>query len=345
MKHTRSSAYVGEDASRRQLSVAVFLFLMVCILGTLGFMWIEDWPMQKALFFTLISITTVGYGDEGVSEAGKLYALVVVLGGFGLTAFTLSLLMQRAVDTRFSGRGWMQSKIDRLKGHTIVCGYGRMGQTICEQLTKDHASFVVIEGDQERFEMAVRNGYLALRGQAADDELLLTAGIERASHIVSAVNSELENLAVTLSASELNPTIEVIARAERDADVRKLRRAGAARTVSPFRAGGLDAVAAILRPAVADSLANSGAGECPLRLAQIVVHPGSPLDTDNLIRFGQNEAEGIAFVALARMGEETMTISPAGSTELKAGDVLIVAGHPEQIRKATRLGANTSLDS
>lgn len=329
----------NEPLAETHISTALLLFLLICILGSLGFMWIEEWNFQKALFFTLISITTVGYGDEGISEAGKLYALAVVLGGFGVTTFTFSLLMQRAVSKGFGRKDQMKAQIEALKAHTIVCGFGRMGQTICSELKHDGAAFVVIEESEEASSKAIESGFLVVRGGAADDDILLQAGVERAAHIISAVDGEVENIAVTLSASELNPEIEIIARAERDTEMRKLRRAGASRTVSPFRAGGLDAANAVLHPAIADCLDHASDSDCPVELTQIAIHPGSYLEGIRLSTFGQAEGRDVAFVALQTV-EANLVISPIGATELAAGDILIVAGRSDRIRSVRDLGSN-----
>lgn len=323
------------------LTSALFLFMAVCLVGSAGFMWIEGWSFEESLYFTLISITTVGYGDQGASDTGKLYALVVVLSGFGITTYTFSLLMQRAVSNGLRWRDRMQAQIDALTGHSIVCGYGRMGRTICAELAHENASFVVIEEGEKQYEKAVEDGVLVLRGSAADDEVLERAGVRQAAHIVSAVDGEMENIAVTLSASELNPDIEIIARAERDSEVRKLFRAGATRTVSPFRAGGLDAANALLRPAIADCLMHTSEEDCPVELAQVPVEPGSILDGDELARFGQDQGRDAAFVALQHAGGE-LTISPSGSTRLRAGDTLIVAARPDRVPALRSMGSNVA---
>lgn len=319
-----------QTRSRRQIASAVLAFLCVVAGGTAAFSWVEKWSVGQSLYFTLVTVTTVGYGDEGISDAGRAVAAVLLLGGIGIATYTFALIAQTAVSTQLAWRKRMQSRILRLENHVIVCGFGRMGQTICAELLSSERAFVVIERDPAAFDKACECSYLVVEGDAGRDEVMVSAGIERASHVVSAVDSESENIVITLTARELRPGMPIIARAEWEEEVRKLRRAGATRMVSPFRSGGIEVANAIVRPKVADFLARSTRSESDVALTEVVIEEGSPLAGVSLAEYGRCEGSRISFVALERPGKD-VTIPPRGSEVLLPGDLLIVAGHPEDV--------------
>jgi len=316
---------------RRRLHKAFAALAAILSLGVIGLMWIEGWDFWRAFFFTLITVTTVGYGDEGISEAGERFATLLLVGGIGTASYTFALVVQTMVTNQLAWRRRMQMRIDKLDGHVIVCGFGRMGRTVCAELTSTETDFVVVDCDSSAATHALELGYAVVQGSATEDEALIQAGIERASHIVCAMNRESENIVATLSGRQLRPDITIIARAERPEEIRKLRLAGATRTVAPFHLGGIEIATAITRPKVADFLAASVRAESDVALAEILLEEGSSLVGRTLADCGSGEASRVSFVTLEREGDEPHT-PPRGTTELAPGDLLIVAGDPEQIR-------------
>jgi len=308
----------------------LILMATVIVGGTVGFASVEQWSYWQSLYFTLITVTTVGYGDEGLSEEGRKFATLVLLGGVAAFSYSLATIVQISVAHQLAWRKRMQKKIDRLSGHTIICGYGRMGISVVTHLEEQGAPFVLIERDPAAFQRAVDRGYLALEGKGTDDEMLLAAGIERASHIIGGVDSVADNMVIAMSARELNPDLVIIARAETDGDTRKLRRAGVDRLLCPFRSGGREVADLITKPRVADFLARASTGRGDLVLAEVEVEEDSGLVGVTVAEHGRREGSRISYVALDREGEGT-TIPPRGVEVLRAGDRLIVAGDPEQI--------------
>ena len=171
----------------------------------------------------------------------------------------------------------MQSRIDKLEGHVLVCGFGRMGRTICEELGFAETAFVVIESDPVAATVALEMGHAVIQGSATEDETLIHAGIMRAGHLVCAMDRESDNIVATLSARQLRTDLSIIARAERPEEIRKLRLAGASRTVAPFHLGGIEIATAITRPKVADFLAASVRSESAVVLAEMEIEKDSPL--------------------------------------------------------------------
>jgi voltage-gated potassium channel len=325
----------GEGNARANLRTALVLLALVTLLGTLGFVEIEGWEPWRAFYFTIVTITTVGYGDEGLSDAGKRFAVVVLLGGVTSASYTFATIVQTSIATQFAWRKRMNKDIDGLSGHTIVCGYGRLGRSICDRLEPRGVTFVVIERDRRNYEEAVRRGYLAIEGVASDEEVLLRAGLARAGHVVAAVDSFADNLVIALEAREANPEAVIIARAERDADRRKLERAGVHRVLCPFRAGGSEVVDTITRPKVADFLARATVGHDGIVLADLRIGQGSRLAGRVLADIGRSEGNRISFVALERADGEVI-LPPRGDHRLEVGDHLIVAGDDGQIAALDR---------
>ena len=320
--------YEPDAVSRERIRYALLGLLAVVLAGTAGFMYVERWSFLQSLYFTVISITTVGYGDEGISADGKNLALLLLVVGFAVSSYAFAVLVQHLVTNGLAWRRRMQSRIDKLNGHTIVCGYGRIGRTVCEELDGAQIPFVVVENDSRLFAEACEQGRLAVEGSACEDETLITAGIQRARHLVSAVDSEESNIVISLSARELSPQIRIVARAETESAVKKLVRAGANRVVSPFQSGGREIAAAIVSPGVADFLSRShSSGD--MALADVFVRSNSPLVGRVVGEFGRAECPHICFVSLEREEDEFLPVP--GSLTFCAGDHLIVAGHPGEI--------------
>jgi len=329
---TSGFPFASAEARRHQTAKALCALVGVILVGTLGFVIIEEWSVWRSLYFTLITITTVGYGDEGISENGEKFASLLLIGGIAVASYCLAVVVQAAVANQLAWRRRMQKRIDRLRNHVIVCGYGRMGQTVCAELAGAGIAFVVVERDAEQFQKACEDGCLVVEGSAGEDETLLAAGVERAHHIVATVNAEAENVVITLSARVLAPEIQIIARAEGDEEVRKLVRAGSNRTVSPYRSGGVEIADLITRPMVADFLAHSSMSGGSVALAEVRIREGSSLVGRTLADYGRAEGSRVSFVALEHAGEG-VKIPPGGSETFAPGDRLMVAGDPGQIAK------------
>ncbi|MCG8591744.1 MAG: potassium channel protein [Proteobacteria bacterium] len=330
----------GGTRDRNPLGRAAAALALVLLSGTLGFAAIEGWSLWQSLYFTLVTITTVGYGDEGISQSGRVLAAGLLVSGIGVASYTLAAVVEQAAAWQLSWRRRMKREIDQLRDHVIVCGFGRMGRTVCDALAAEEKTFVVVESRADAFREALDAGHLAVEGSGAEDEILMQAGLDRAAHLVAATDSDTENIVIALTSRELNPAIEVIARAEQEGQIRKLRRAGANRTISPFRSGGLEIAQAILQPAVADFLARSHQSNGQLALAEIPVALDSQLAGRSLRDYGANEGSRVSFVALER-GDGPPLIPPRGEEVLRGGDLLIVAGAASDImRMRSHAGAD-----
>jgi len=304
----------------------------VTAFGTAGFLLIErDWGLWDALYFTLITITTVGYGDEGLSSNGQMFATLLLLVGIGTATYSLSVLIQLAVNYQLAWKRKMQQRINQLHDHIVVCGFGRMGRTVCERLAAGEVRFVVIEHDEAGYRAAIDLGYPAIHGNATEDEVLRKAGVERCRGVVCVLNADAENIFITLNARYLNEGAFIACRAETDGAVDKVRRAGASLVVSPHYSAGVNIASAILRPHVAGAMQSSCPADTGFGLDEVDIPEGSPLAGQTINRFGKSE-DSIVFVAIQRPGGETI-VRPGGEERLQPGDVVIVAGAPTNLSR------------
>ncbi|MCP4601104.1 MAG: potassium channel protein [Proteobacteria bacterium] len=309
----------------RRALLAVVSILVVIFGGTLAFVAVEGWDFWRAFFFTLITVTTVGYGAEGLSANGERVTAVLLIGGIGTATFAFGIIMRWAVDTQLAWRSRMENRIGQLSGHYIICGFGRIGRTICQRLTEANLPFVVIDGEHEACEDAKAKGLLAIRGNATEDDVLISAGIERAKGIVCAVNSDSANIVTTLGAREMRPDITIFARVDEDGAARKIRRAGASHIVSPFRTGAIDIANAIIHPNLSAFLQSSGAGEGNFELSEITVSKSSEIVGQTIASARSTGEDKVVFVAIKRADGSTV-IGPQDSTVFKPDDVVIIGG-------------------
>ena len=266
----------------RRLTATLAALCVLLFAGTFGYMKIEDWSLIQALYMTVITLTTVGFGEvEPLSQQGRLFTICLILLGVGLAAFLLSSIFEHVMSEEWRHRWRVRRRhkvINRMQDHVIICGLGRMGSFVVEQLERENCTFLVIEIDEDVARAGERDGYSVLQGNAADEETLKQAGIDRARTLVAAANSDAENVFIVLTARELNPDIQILARAQLESSETKLKRSGANRVILPYALGGQRIVSLVRRPGVADFLdVAMHSGELELRLDEVMVAAGSEL--------------------------------------------------------------------
>ncbi|MGC9519330.1 MAG: potassium channel family protein [Desulfuromonadaceae bacterium] len=318
--------------------IALILLGLVLIMGTAGYIYYEDWTLLEAFYMTVVTISTVGFGEvHPLSEAGRLFTSFLIISGTGILAYTLGSLVQFMVEGKFReiiGLKKMQQQIDQLSAHYIICGYGRIGRYISNEFSANGLEFVIVEQNADVCEMLKKDGYIYIQGDATVDATLESAGINRARGIVTAVTSDTDNVYITLTARGLNPELYILARSGEDSTEKKLIRAGASKVVSPYTIGASRMAQAILRPSVVDFIdIATGYHHLELQIEEIRVGHDSQLVGKTLQNSPIRSTHNIIIVAIRKSGASNMTFNPAASTEINADDTLIILGKPDAIKK------------
>jgi len=222
--------------------VKLFLSIgSILLFGTLGYYYIEGtWTLFESFYMTVISITTVGYGEtKPLTDAGRAFTIVLIFIGIGTAVNFAGHLAKTILENNLKyGAKKMMKRIDKLRDHYIICGYGDIGSSICSSLNDSKIPFVVIDHDEKSLEYARRRNYLVIEGQAVYDTTLLEAGIKKAKGIVICLGDDSINMNVSLAAREINPDIFIIARGYKSFIEKRMMRAGANSVVNPLKLGG-----------------------------------------------------------------------------------------------------------
>ncbi|MDJ0761909.1 MAG: potassium channel protein [Myxococcota bacterium] len=328
-------------STRKRALLAATALLVVIFGGATAFMAVEGWTFWRSFFFTLITVTTVGYHSEGLSIAGERIAAVLLIGGIGTATYAFGVIIRSAVEAQLSWRKRMEDRIDKLHDHYIICGFGRIGRTICDRLTEAGLPFVVIDGEHDAYEDARSRGFLTMRGNATEDDMLIGAGIQRAQGIVCAVNSDSDNIVITLGAREMRPDIPIFARVDEDGATRKIQRAGATHIVSPFRTGAIDIANAIVHPNLSAFLRAADSGDGSFELSEVTIANDSQMIGHTIGEARTSGEERVVIVAIKRCDGSTV-IGPVDSEILEPEDVVIIAGSAKDVARVCTL-LNSSL--
>ena len=316
----------------RRVQLGGFLLLAVLAVGTVGYLALGLDPLD-AVYQTVTTISTVGFREMPAepSPAFRFFTMALILTGVGVAFYTAAVLLEAVVEGRLSeriGRRRMQRTIDELAGHIVLCGWGRVGRSIHRHLTGAGQTVVVVERDPERG--ATLEG-LWVCGDATDDAVMTAAGIERAATLVTAVDSDADNLFVTLSARDRRPELFIVSRVRDEANEPKLRQAGADRVVNPQQIGGSRIAALAVAPNVADFLdVVMHDGSLEFRLADVAVPAASALSGQTLREAQVRDRTG-ALVLAIRQEDGTFATNPAPETVLAGGSTLIAIGTASQL--------------
>jgi len=315
-----------DSAVTRALLVCTFVLLF----GTTGYIYIEGWDPWHAFFFTLYTLTTVGYGDDGISESAQKFTAVLMIGGIASVSYTLSQIVQYATSKAIDTEKQMINKAAKLQEHCIVCGLGRTGYHVIQRLDDQGIPVVVVDNDEQLVKQARDRGIIAILGDATHDKSLIDAGINRATAIAATTSSDSINAMICLTAHALAPDIPIAARAEDEDSINKLTRAGAKSVISPTRYGGEGIADSMLRPMVADVLyGTKDEGDNKLHFREL------PITKDNN-RSGLTIAQliegypSIAYIA-SRNTSGQFDMRPGTDQVLNDGDFLLVAGQNKDL--------------
>lgn len=319
----------------RHLRISLLALVSVIAVGTAGYTVIEGWSPFDALYMTVITLATVGFREvHELSRHGMAFTIVLIIFGAGIIAYAIGSVAQFMVEghlQRVLGRRKVEKQIERLSGHYIICGFGRIGAIICRELRTKPLPFVVVEKDPHLCEKIAHERYLYVAGNATDDDILIAAGIRRARGLITVVTSDTDNVYITLTARGLNPELFILARAGEEGSEKKLARAGASKVISPYTIGASRMAQAILRPSVMDFIEIATAGQnIELQLEEIRVQHGSQLVDTTLVDSGIRKDLGLIIVGILK-DDGRMIFNPAPETTIREGDVLIALGQQSAI--------------
>jgi voltage-gated potassium channel len=313
--------------------------------GTIGYHFLEGMSYFEALYFTVTTITTVGYGDlVPKTTGGRIFTMILVLSGVFTMFYAATALIRTVVSGELAehlGKQQMERTLAQMKDHIIVCGYGRMGKLVCSEFALAKIPFVIVDEKAQLLRDFAVPGGVPVVGDATADEVLEHAGVDRARALVTVMASDAANLYTTLSARLLNSKLFIVARVEAPHSEQKLLRAGANRVVSPYQIGGSRVAQAVLRPNVVDFIELATRAEhIELQLEEACIDAKSTLVGNSLKDSRLRSELKIIVVAVKKSGGH-MLFNPDPETTLEAGDILLAIGHMEQLKRLEAL-ANPS---
>jgi voltage-gated potassium channel len=328
----------------RRLRISGFMLGSVLLLGTAGFRLIEKWSWFDGFYMTLITMTTIGYGEvHPLSHSGRIFNSFLIVASVIASGFTIAMISQALLEFEFGtalGRRRMERELAKLSGHYIICGAGRVGRTVTRQLRARGQTCVIIEKDPTRAAWAEKENIPVIIGNASSEENLHKARIERALGLVTAVASDADTLYIVLTARGFRSDLKIIARASEEDAIPKMMRAGASQVVSPYSFVGHRIAQLLLRPNALDFIDTAiGTERLDVEIGEVQITGRSALVGKSLADSAIRQQAGVIVVAV-KGTEGGMKFNPSPETVIHAGDCLIVIGADEQLKKLEILGSN-----
>jgi voltage-gated potassium channel len=316
----------------RRLATAIAVVAAAIALGTIGFYFIEGFSLLDSVYLATETVTTVGYGDiTPKTSSGRIFSIGFMLLGGGTVLYALTILVQAIVQAEILtaiGSTRKRREMEKLSGHFIICGAGRVGRRIIRQLERQAVPFVAIDPDVGKLEELIEARAHVIQGDATLEETLRRAGVERAQGLAACLADDAGNVYVVLTARGLNAKLHIVARAVEEEAEPKLIRAGANRVIAPTIIGGLSMARSLVKPAIADFMDSIVAESLGLAFEEIAIgaessYAGKALKDTNI----RSELD-LAVMAVRRITGE-MLFQPSGDTIIREGDLLIVIGKAE----------------
>ena len=322
---------------RSKLNTAVVLLIFVLIIGVFGFKIISDFSWLDAVYMTVITVTTVGFGEvQPLDQESKLFTIILILTSVIIVGYALKIITEYIIsknDINELKQKKMQKKIDALSDHVIICGYGRNGKQAANKLATHHRDFVVIEKDEQVTQKHKDTSTLFILGNANEDEVLVRAGINRACCLISALPNDSENVFVVLSARQMNPDIRIISRASQETTYSKLKLAGANNVILPDRIGGDHMASLVVVPDLLEFVDNlSIIGNQSINIEEVAVE--QLYDTSKqktILELDLRKKTGCNVIGY-KDENGNYHINPEADQKLVPGSKVIVLGRPEQIQ-------------
>ncbi len=327
--------------SAKHILISSALTALIVVFGTIGYMVIEDWNILDSFYMTVITIATVGYSEiHHVSDTGRLFTVLIIFLGVGFSLYIAGAIVQLMVEGQIRtimGRKRLDNKIFQLKQHHIICGYGRIGQVLCNQIKHKPIDFVVIEKNEELIPIMEGDDILFLPGDATDENILISARINEAKGLVAVLGTDAENVFLVLTARQLNPDLVIIARSCESRSKSKLLAAGANAVESPYDMGAMSMAQRIIRPTVTSFLNLALTSQRKdIQMEEIPIRPESKLVNvmlkDSEIRSKYN----LIIIAIKKANGE-MNFNPSFDTIIETNDTMIAVGEPTNLERLEKV--------
>lgn len=330
------------ENSREYVLKSLLLVVGVIAVGTLGYMLIEGWGFLDALYMTVITISTVGFSERRpLSPLGTVFTILLIFMGAGALLYFLTRFIEYTIEGGLSGalmqRRWYR-KLRDLREHYIICGFGRVGSHVAEELWRYKVPFVVIDNSPQAISQARSLGYATIEGDAANEEVLRLAGVERAKGLIACLPSDALNLYAILSARAINPNIFLVARVEHEEAEERFLKLGVNRVVSLHSTAGKHMARLALNPFIEETMEIVIAPQFRILLEQVEIPPYSPLVNKRIEDVLKDCGEGITVVGV-RKGDQVIW-NPPSQTTIEPGDALIVSGSTETLLKFVEGGGS-----
>lgn len=325
-----------------RLYKAIFFSLLILTIGVVGYIFLFGYSFVDALYMTIITISTIGFGEVHPFGTGeKIFTIGLILSSLFIFGYAVSSFSEYLISGQFFHQlkvKKVQKMIEKLEGHTIVCGYGRNGKQAMAKLESYKKNFVVVEKDKELVKKLDSLGVLNIEGDATTDETLLRAGILKADNLITALPSDADNLFVVLTAKQLNKECKIISRASKETSYSKLKIAGADNVIMPDKLGGAHMATLVVTPDVIEFVDRlTIEGDTTANLEEIAINnlPEEYLDR-TILDLDLRKKTGCTVIGY-RTPEKEYIINPDANVKLEAGANLIVLGRPEQINTLRKI--------
>jgi len=317
----------------------------VLVLGTLGYQVVQpNYTFLDSLYMTVITVTTIGYKEvKPLTDAGRVFNIILILigwFGFFMVARIGGQMIIEGQLIKILGRHRMDKKLASLTDHYIVCGYGRVGMVVCDELQRSNVRFAVIERNPELIEELIAKNYIYHEGDCTSDDSLLAAGIKQARGLINAVADEADAVYITLSARSHNPDIFIMARADSLGAEQKLMRAGADRVISPHVSAGSRMAMAAIRPNVVDFMSIESGDGLGIRIEEVEVSESSRLVGKSLKEMEVRARYGLNIIGMKKT-DGRMIYNPSADQIIDGNDTLFMVGNIDQLSKIDELLAPT----
>jgi voltage-gated potassium channel len=324
----------------KELKNVILTVLFIFIGGTIGYSLIEKWDFLDSLYMTIITVSTTGYEElYPMSTLGRIFTMILIIMGISFLFYAIGNLNVVIFERNIFRNKKMHNRIDNLESHYIICGFGKIGKKVAQELKNRKQDFIILEIDEAHLK-DIPEGYLYLEADATEDQNLVKAGITKAKGLVAVMGSDASNVFTTLSAKGLNQNIKIIAQAEEEKSREKLLKAGANRAVLPYEIGGYRIVQALIRPTVLEYMDELfSRSDIGLEVEEVAIAATSILIDKSLADLSFRSEINVIVIGIYRSGTEWI-YNPRSDTRLHVGDILIAIGETNDLIKMKQLAEN-----